>query len=118
MDVFSTLLQQLVTDRPGARGAVFVDWEGESVGQAGEDSEAIRLMGAHWGVVYALLQRSLKTRQLAPATSLVIGFKDRQVVVKAVDDQYLLVCDTTREISPAQALSVCGGTAALLREEM
>jgi len=118
MNVFSTLLQRLVSDLPGSRGAVFVDWEGEAVGTAGGDIEAVRLMGAHWGVVYSLLQRSLARRQSRPCDGLVLGFEDRQVVSQPVAEEYLVVCDTARETSPARALSLCSDAAARIREEM
>lgn len=118
MDVFTNLMQELVTDLPGSRGAVFVDWEGEAVGQAGEDTEATRIMGAHWGVVHGLLQRSLESRKLLPSDGLVMGFEDRQVVIKPVADGYLVVCDVARGTSPGQALALCGQAADRLREEM
>lgn len=118
MDVFSTLLQQLVSHLPGSRGAVFVDGEGEAVGKAGEDPDAAMIMGAHWGVVYSLLQRSLARLGQAPSRGVVLGFGDRQVAIEAVDDGYLVVCDADRVTSPGQVRSICRHTAELLREEM
>ncbi len=114
MDVFSSLLHQLITDLPGALRAVFVDWEGEAVGQTGDDPDAARLMGAHWGVVHGLAKKNMAV----PVEGLVLSFEDRHVVVKPVADGYLVVCETSRRTSPGQALWACARTATLIREEM
>lgn len=117
MDVFSSLLQQLISDLPGARRAIFVDWEGEAVGQAGDDLDAARLMGAHWGVVHSLMKRSLERHDLPP-DGVVLSFSDQRVVIKAVTDGYLVVCQTTRDVSPSHELSACALIAEKLQEEM
>lgn len=120
LDPFSRLLQQLLARMPGATGAVFVDWDGESVGQAcadGADVESVRLLGAHWGVVYFLMRKKL-TPRLAGTETMVLGFSDRQVVISPVTEEYLLIVEASADASPGQAMAICGEVSAQLQEEM
>ena len=55
MNSFNDILQRMVESVEGATGAVFVDFEGEAVGEFARDLPQleIRIVGAQWGVVWA-----------------------------------------------------------------
>jgi predicted regulator of Ras-like GTPase activity (Roadblock/LC7/MglB family) len=44
--VIQQILEELVSNAPGARAAIFLDMDGESIGHAGDTGVDIRLLGA------------------------------------------------------------------------
>ena len=54
---FKAMMRELVVHTPGARGAIFVDWEGEAVDQYSSDNEdyQLKVMGAYKGVILSLI---------------------------------------------------------------
>ena len=58
---FKSLLNRLLEDIPGALGAIIIDWEGESVDHVARIAEHdIKVLGAHKGVILALLREAME----------------------------------------------------------
>ncbi|MBK8482168.1 MAG: roadblock/LC7 domain-containing protein [Proteobacteria bacterium] len=94
--VFSEILDELLRELPEALGAIFIDWEGESVDHSAGDLGAtnIRLVGAHWGIAYNLMRRACEQLELGTPTNLVLRFAERRVVIGRVVEGYYLVIAT------------------------
>lgn len=90
--IFGEILAQMLTQLPDAHGAVLADWEGEAVDQAGDlgDTE-IRLVGAHWGVVYFMARTSLQSVGDSGPRDLTLRFARQQVIVRRLTDDYYVV---------------------------
>lgn len=95
---FTAILKQAVERVPGARAAIFLDWEGEAIDEYTEASRTgIRLVGAHVGVLFSLA-RERGASWGAPA-ELIIETERAVVVVQAIADQYLVVLEAAPEAS-------------------
>ena len=116
---FARILEQVVAAIPGARGAIFVDWEGEAVDAFSRLSyTGIRLVGAHWGVVYNQLKLAMQRLRLGAPVELVLRFAREQVIIRRVTDDYLALVTLESGADFGRALAVMRWAEALLREEM
>ena len=90
--IFGEILAQMLAQLPDAHGAVLADWEGEAVDQAGDvESDEIRLVGAHWGVVYFMARTSLQNVGDSGPRDLTLRFARQQVIVRRLTDDYYIV---------------------------
>lgn len=116
---FGRILERVVNELPGARGAVFVDWEGEAVDQFSHMSHTgIRLVGAHWGIIYHQVKMALGKLTLGGPRELVLSFQRQYVVVRRVTDEYLVIITMARETNLGRALHLLDWAQGKLREEM
>lgn len=117
--VFGTILGQLIEALPGARGAVFADWDGETVDQAASgDPVEMSIFAAHWGIVFFLAKaRFVKLGYGAPQ-QLHLHFGDELVLVRAVDDSYYMAVALPSDVNLGRALHEIERTRLRLREEM
>jgi predicted regulator of Ras-like GTPase activity (Roadblock/LC7/MglB family) len=117
---FAEILQRLVERVPGATGAVFADWEGESVGEFALDLPQleIQIMGAQWGVVWIDVQRAFRRAHLGAPEELIVDFDRGSLLVRQVTDQYYVVLAVNREGHLAKALAELDRGVAELRAEM
>ena len=120
MSAFRDILQQLVERVPGATGAVFADWEGESVGDfAAELSPLdIQIVGAQWGLVWMDLLRSFARARLGAPRELIVDGDHGAALVRKVTDQYYVVLAIGKHASLGRALVELERGAAALAAEM
>jgi predicted regulator of Ras-like GTPase activity (Roadblock/LC7/MglB family) len=114
--IFGEILGELLQDLPLARGAIFVDWEGEAVDHASSrlGDTSIRLMGAHWGVIYSLAQAMFAKLECGTPHQLALTFLGERVIVQQVSDAYFIVVT----VDPACALSDANHALARARERL
>jgi predicted regulator of Ras-like GTPase activity (Roadblock/LC7/MglB family) len=117
---FQDILQRIVERVPGATGAVFADWEGESVGEFARELPLleIRIVGAQWGVVWNELQRSFSRARLAPPTELIVDGEAGGALVRKVTDQYYVVLAVEKHAQLGRAMRELERGAAELAAEM
>ncbi|MBW2451860.1 MAG: roadblock/LC7 domain-containing protein [Deltaproteobacteria bacterium] len=102
---FKTMLNGLVKKVSGAQGAILVDWEGESVEQAGSmDEYELKVLGAHNGVVLRKVRYILKKMSGDKLQELVIATEQAQLIVLPVTDDYSLVLCVDRSECLGRAL--------------
>lgn len=86
--IFSQILRRLLRNAPSARGAVLVDFEGETVDYAGEiDPFELRVAAAHWQIVLAQLQPP----GIFGARQIVVRTNKRGYIVRRIHGTYALV---------------------------
>lgn len=86
--IFSQILRRLLRCAPGARGAVLVDFEGETVDYAGKlEPFELRIAAAHWQIVLAELQSSGH----GGARQIVVRTDKRGYIVRRIHGTYALV---------------------------
>jgi predicted regulator of Ras-like GTPase activity (Roadblock/LC7/MglB family) len=97
VSVFEDILQRLVTTVPGATGAIFADWEGESVAHyCLYDEYDLKVIAAHQGIIMSHL-RDIHD-QLAPGemNEAVISTETEYLVTGAITREYTLVMTMER----------------------
>lgn len=119
MTVFGEILKQAIETVPGARGAAFADWEGETVdnfsAQIGDTG--LRLISAHWGVIYSLARAAWKP-ELGAIAQLLLEFDTQRVLVRRVTDAYFVVMTLGPEGNLAYASRALDRAEGQLREQM
>ncbi len=120
MNTFGDILQGMVERIPGALGAIFVDWEGESVETFSFDMPTLdlQIIGAQWGVVWTEIQKSLARAGLGGPVELVVDGERGAVLVHQVTEQYFVVLAAKRDTHLATAQRELARSAASLRAEM
>ena len=120
MNSFNDILQRMVESVEGATGAVFVDFEGEAVGEFARDLPQleIRIVGAQWGVVWAELQRSFARARLGPAYELIVNGEHASVIVRQVTAEYYVVLAVGKSAHLAMAMVEIERGVQALRAEM
>lgn len=85
---FTEILERLVVSTPSARGAVLVDFEGETVDYAGAlDPFELKVAGATWQIAVA----DVCATSFAAFTQIVVRAARSSFVVRRVSDHYALV---------------------------
>lgn len=103
--IFGRILTDLLAALPGARGAVLADWEGEAVDQATRvGTTNIRLVGAHWGIIYYLARTSFEKLRLGAPRELQMFLTNEQVVVRCVANDYFVVVSSDANVPIASTL--------------
>ena len=120
MSGFGDILRGLVERVPGAVGAIFADWEGESVGQWARDMADldIQIFGAQWGVVWNQMQAALRRARLGRAEELFVDAEKCVVLVRHVAEQYYVVLSLGRGTHLATAIRELDRGVVTLRAEM
>jgi len=90
--MFKEILKGAVEDVPGAMGAIFADWEGESVEHyfGGADDE-IRLVGAHQGILLNLMKTASDNVGLGEVNEVMFVTDEAKVMARPLKDGYFLV---------------------------
>jgi len=118
--VFREILDDMLGALPHAHGAVFADWEGEAVDHVsiGATSTQIRLVGAHWGIIYFRAHDCFERSALGASETLVLRFTEEQIVVRHVEEGYYVVVASGPQAD--LALTLCAVDAAIvkIREQM
>ena len=102
---FGEVLADLVGGTPGALGAVFIDWEGESVDQFGHIPEFdIRIMGAHWGIILNQVKTITERHGLGLPTSIMLSNEQSDVIIRTITEDYYVVLALKKGAHLATAL--------------
>lgn len=89
---FKKLLGELVDTVPGGLGAVIVDWEGESVDQAGPmDEYELKVVGAHKGVILHNLRDAIGRLGGDDLQEVVVTTRKMQILILPVTIDYFMV---------------------------
>ena len=114
-----TILNELMSRIPGASGAIFADWEGESVEHvARQDSYELKVIGAHHGIILQNLRRATQTMGGDAVEDVVIGAERLNTVIVPVDSDYFLVLTLSKEQLLGPARRAARECAAKLRQEI
>ena len=101
---FKKILNQLLVDVPGAQGVVIVDWEGEAVDQAARIGEYdIKILGAHSGIILALLRDVLARLHADYPEEVVIRTRQGVTLIQPLTEDYLLILQLQRGALVARA---------------
>ena len=102
---FKVLLNELVSQVPGALGAIIADWEGEAVDQSGcMDDYELKVIGAHKGIILQNLRDVVKRLGEDQLHELVITTEQAQTLVLPVTNDYFLVLTLERSAMLGRAL--------------
>lgn len=117
--MFKEILKKAVDSIPGARGAIFADWEGESVEHCfyGPDDD-IKLLGAHQGILLNLLADSTKENGQGRVLCMLVSTEGFRFIVQPVKDGYFLVILLSDSGNGGIALKVARDTADILMQEI
>lgn len=119
ISIFSSILREVVHEIPGAVGAIFVDWEGESVdGFTSASQSGLRLLGAHWHIVYNLTKIIFEKRNLGFPLEMVLRFSSQQIVIRRVTDSYVVLLALKNSANLSRARYILAKAEIQLREEM
>jgi hypothetical protein len=120
--MFRQILQELVTSTPGAIGALFLDWEGETVELIGErpfdaDEHDLKIVGAYQGIFLTQLRELCTRVDAGQPHRFKIDFVGARVLSCDLKDGYyvvLVVDGSANEAVAWRALDDCAGR--LMRE--
>jgi predicted regulator of Ras-like GTPase activity (Roadblock/LC7/MglB family) len=121
LSVFAQILQRAMERVPGAQAAIFADWEGEAVdafSDAAESLTEIRLIGAHWGVIYQQARLACEKLRLGDVGLVLLEFSRGYIIVRRITADYFVVVALQSEGSLGQALRVLDEVESHLLEEM
>ena len=114
---FTEALRQVVARVPGARGAVFLDGEGEAVDEfADVPTTEIRILGAHLGILVSLVKEHAAV--LGEPQELVIEADRATLLVLVLDDRYVVALEAGPDAQLGVMRRELGRAAASLRREM
>lgn len=118
-DPFRQVLRELVTGLPEAWGAIFVDWEGESVELfATSDEYEVKLAGAEAGLLLSRLVSSGKEAAMGKTTSAMILAGEHAFFLHTLDEEYFVLLATTARVLPGLARSRLAAAVAALRKHV
>ena len=117
---FKKIMGNLVNSTPGATGAIFLDWEGESVDQyaAENDGYHLKVLGAHKGVILNLIENAQKTAEKSTIECVSIKMKNFSVIMAPVKEGYFVVLAITPDSSISRARYGIRNAAKALKSEM
>ena len=117
---FKELLRYLVESVPGADGAVFADWEGEVVDlfTAQEDSDHVRFIAAHHGILLEAVKRASESARLGETQYVIISSEKADYITAPVHDGYYIVLAVQAGLPLARARMAMEDAIRALKQEM
>lgn len=96
--MFREMLQEMIDDIPGARGAIFLDHEGEAVDRIGRDLSDydLQVIGAYQGIFLSQLRRLTEDLRHGEVARFRIAGRNSSLFVSDLKDGYYLVLITGR----------------------
>lgn len=90
--MFKDILKKMVGDVPGAVGAIFADWEGESVEHyyAGPEDD-IKLLGAHQGILLNSIGNLTGGNGTGALRCMLVSTDAAKLVVRPLKEGYYMV---------------------------
>ena len=94
--MFQEILQELVMSTPGAIGALFLDWEGESVEMLGArpfdaDDHDLKILGAYQGIFLTQLREICQRLDAGTPHRFKVEFASTKVLSCDLSEGYYLV---------------------------
>jgi predicted regulator of Ras-like GTPase activity (Roadblock/LC7/MglB family) len=90
--LFQEILQKAVEEVPGAAGAIFADWEGESVEYVSKGQEEdLKLLGAHQGIILNLAREVAANCTQGGIKGMLVSSEVGRIVVQPVKEGYYIV---------------------------
>ncbi|MCB9558363.1 MAG: roadblock/LC7 domain-containing protein [Deltaproteobacteria bacterium] len=119
MTIFADILRHEMTEIPGIVGAIFADWEGESVDLYSNVGQTnMKLAGAHWGIIYSQARTAFRKRQLGMIQQMILDFEQQRVVVRRITDEYFVVVAVQGENNLGHTLCALDRAVEKLRRAM
>lgn len=116
---FKDILTNMLTQLPGAEGAIIADWEGEAVDQvAYVDDFEMKILGAHKGIILTRLRDALQRIDGGEIEEVSIHFVRSTVLISPLNEDYFLVLALKSSVLAARAASVMRSCVAQLRREI
>ena len=117
---FKALLKTLVDSVPGSEGAVFADWEGETVEfyTIADDPDHVKFVAAHHGILLDAVRRVGHTANLGEPQYFVINSEKTDYITTPIHDGYYLVLAVRAGIPLARANIAIATAVRNLRREM
>lgn len=96
--MFRQVLQEMVEQIPGARGAIFLDHEGEAVERFGDgvSDYQLQVIGAYQGIFLSQLRRLCEDLRQGELARFRVGCHDAALYVSDLSEGYYLVLITDR----------------------
>lgn len=92
---FRAVLKELVEEVPGAWGAIFVDWEGESVDlYATSDAYEVKLAGAHAGLLLSRVVTAGRESLVGRTQALLVRTDEHHLFIHTLDEEYFVLLAT------------------------
>ena len=102
---FKPLLTELVSNVPGATGAIFLAADGEAVQwHANSDEARLRLRAAYAGVILDACRNLARNSNTGELHNLVVQFQGATLVVQWVGDGYFVVLELDPHSNIAEAV--------------
>ncbi|NCO52802.1 MAG: roadblock/LC7 domain-containing protein [Deltaproteobacteria bacterium] len=116
---FKEILEDMLSQLPGAEGAIIADWEGEAVDQVARiDDFEMKILGAHKGIILTRLRDALQRVDGGEIEEVLIHFARTTVLITPLNEDYFLVLALASKVLTARAASVMRRCAAQLRREI
>src|SRR5262245_11414516 len=91
--VFGAILRDLVEGHPEIIGAVFADWEGETVDLYSRETDGafdVRVLGAHLSILLRLINRAHHKKELGGLLDVTMTTQRAIYVISPVDLDYYI----------------------------
>jgi predicted regulator of Ras-like GTPase activity (Roadblock/LC7/MglB family) len=116
---YHSILKNLVDTVPHAVGAILVDWEGEAVQEYCHcDSYDMRFVAAHIGIVLSRLRETNADNHGGDIEDVVVSSERQILLIGAIDSDYSLVLQVTRNCPIGLARHHFSTTLAQLKKEL
>jgi len=117
---FDKLLEDLVENIEGARGAVFVDRDGEVVEryQTRKGIPDLDLIGAYHGITLSTCRKFSDEVEMGRIDVMICKYKDSTCLIKTLNAGYFVLLALTPQGNIGQAIYAMRGVAAELNLEM
>ena len=119
---FRRMLDQLIANAPGARGAVFCDYEGEFVELVVADPALtdydMKVVGAHMAAAWTNLQNGSTERGAGGIVEMRLGCAGGTLLCRSLRDGYYVVLLLASGKPSAPAAFALENTAALMSNEL
>jgi predicted regulator of Ras-like GTPase activity (Roadblock/LC7/MglB family) len=116
---FKALLTGLVSEVPGATGAIFLASDGEAVQwHADSDESRLRLRAAYAGVILDACRNLALNSKAGELRTLVLQFQGAALVVQWVGEGYFVVLELAPNSNVAEAVHRLKPVAERLRAEL
>jgi predicted regulator of Ras-like GTPase activity (Roadblock/LC7/MglB family) len=116
--LINRILEELVASVPGARAAIFLDMDGESIAQAGDSSVDLRLLGA-WKEIH-LDQIKQISGQLGMGTvhAVLFSLDEGNELIAPVAGEYCLLLFLSTYADIREAITALKKAVDLLKKEI
>lgn len=113
------ILNDILTQIPGALGAILIDWEGEAVEQVSRmDDFQLKVLGAHSGIILDALRLAAQRLDGGEIEELAVRARTLGILVVPVTRDYFLVLTLGENVPTAQARAVVRTHGARLLSEV